>query len=315
MSCRRHPSPGVPKSYSIPKNLSKVKLLTSNESESPTPIWDVSHDPFTQACVNYAHFSETLTQNKLLLLVLSKCYHDTDKRCTDFQDSHIFLIAKTKSSTYLSSHIYVYTNCANTCCAAREDHSISIHEKSGLTFCSQPNLATLSPSALPSAGLSAACLEVNSFMIPLSVLPIFKWLILPLWQLLAQAVAYPPPSCFSASSEQQYPVVTGHAISDQNRFYKACSPNKMTHLEPLEIDRYPIPRGTGVCNKPILFNSQQITLGRLLNKDISFNWQLRSEMRSHATSINACMRISFSCTDLCWYRSIWCEWWFLQWPV
>lgn len=83
------------------------------------------------------------------------------------------------------SHIHAYTHCANTCCVAREDHSISIHEKSGLSFCSQPNLAARSPSALPSAGLSAACLEVNSFMIPLSVLPIFKWLILPFWQRLA----------------------------------------------------------------------------------------------------------------------------------
>lgn len=94
-------------------------------------------------------------------------------------------------------NIDAYTHCANTSCAAWEDHSISIHDKSGLSFCSQPNLAARSPSALPSAGLSAACLEVNSFMIPLSVLPIFKWLILPLWQRLVGPVEQPPPSLFS----------------------------------------------------------------------------------------------------------------------
>lgn len=92
-------------------------------------------------------------------------------------------------------HIFAFTH-ANTC-AAWEHHFISIYEKSGWLFCSQPNLAAPSPSALPSAGLSAACLEVNSFMIPLSVLHIFKWLILPLWQLLVQAVAQPSPSLFS----------------------------------------------------------------------------------------------------------------------
>lgn len=89
----------------------------------------------------------------------------------------------------------MHTLCKHMLCCL-EDHSISIHEKPGLSFCSQPNLAALSPSALPSAGLSAACLEVNSFMIPLSVLPIFKWLIFPLWQLLAQAPPQPPLSLF-----------------------------------------------------------------------------------------------------------------------
>lgn len=203
---------------------------------------------------------------------------------------------------FTPSHIHAYTHCTNTCCAAREDHSISIHEKSGLSFCSQPNLAAHSPSALPSAGLSAACLEVNSFMIPLSVLPIFKWLILPLWQRLAGPVWRSLLCPFSASSGpssgQQSPVVTGHAISDRNRFYKACSHNKMTHLEPLEIDRYPILRGIEgggiICNRPILFNSQQIALWRLLNDDISFRWHLCGAMRSLTTGINACMWISFN---------------------
>ena len=92
----------------------------------------------------------------------------------------------------------IYAQCATHGAAPgplyQQDHSISIHEKSGLSSCSQPNLAALSPSALPSAGLSAACLEVNSFMIPLSVQPVFKWLILPLWQRLARPVAPPPPS-------------------------------------------------------------------------------------------------------------------------
>lgn len=96
------------------------------------------------------------------------------------------------------SHKWLQT-CLQTfphaCCAARDGRFfLSIHEKSGWSSRSQPNLAAPSPSALPSAELSAACLEVNSFMIPLSVLPISKWLILPLWQLLAWAVARPPPS-------------------------------------------------------------------------------------------------------------------------
>ena len=100
-----------------------------------------------------------------------------------------------RSHICLHTHIYMHTLCKHMLCCL-EDHSISIHEKPGLSFCSQPNLAALSPSALPSAGLSAACLEVNSFMIPLSVLPIFKWLIFPLWQLLAQAAPQLPPSLF-----------------------------------------------------------------------------------------------------------------------
>lgn len=134
-------------------------------------------------------------------------------------------------------------------------------------------------------------------MIPLSVLPIFKWLILPLWQRLAGPVWRSLLRPFSASSGpssgQQSSVVTGHAIPDRNRFYKACSHNKMTHLEPLEIDQYPILRGIEggriICNRLILFNSQQIILRKLLNNYISFRWQLCGAMRSHTTSINACM--------------------------
>ncbi len=114
-------------------------------------------------------------------------------------------------------------------------------------------------------------------------------------------VAQPPPSLFG--------VIRGHH-QDNNpqllpdmryqiriRFYKACSHNKMTHLEPLEIDRYPILRriegGGIICNRPILFNSQRITLRKLLNNDISFRWQLCGVMRSHTKIINACMWISF----------------------
>lgn len=122
-----------------------------------------------------------------------------DKHDTDFwTPTYLSLQTYANSSIFALLHTYrhTHTHCANTCCAAQEDHSISIHEKSGLSFCSQPNLAARSPSALPSAGLSAACLEVNSFMIPLSVLPIFKWLILPLWQRLARPVAQRPPSFF-----------------------------------------------------------------------------------------------------------------------
>lgn len=70
-------------------------------------------------------------------------------------------------------HIFIFT-LANTHCAAWNTTLLAILEKSGWLLCSQPNLAVSSPSAQPSAGLSAACLEVNSFTIPLSALPIFK---------------------------------------------------------------------------------------------------------------------------------------------
>lgn len=114
----------------------------------------------------------------------------------DFEsyDKYMHLCMQSHPKHLGTNIVHGYAQCANTCCGAWEDHSISIHEKSGPSSCSQPNLAALSPSALPSAGLSAACLEVNSFMIPLSVQPIFKCLILPLWQRLAGPVARPPPS-------------------------------------------------------------------------------------------------------------------------
>lgn len=112
---------------------------------------------------------------------------------------------------------------------------LSIHEKSGWSSRSQPNLAAPSPSALPSAELSAACLEVNSFMIPLSVLPISKWLILPLWQLLVRAVARPPPSplfffFFSVDRGIVVPIprsltAVQHEIGID--FYTACSHKKI----------------------------------------------------------------------------------------
>lgn len=44
----------------------------------------------------------------------------------------------------------------------------------------------------------------------------------------------------------------------------------MAHLELLEKDQYPIGRGIGVCKNPILFNSQHITLEKLLNNDFFF---------------------------------------------
>lgn len=121
-----------------------------------------------------------------------------EKNGNDSQNVHTFVRRHTPNTLHIYTplHIHAYTHCANTSCAAWEDHSISIHDKSGLPFFSQPNLASRSPSALPSAGLSAACLEVNSFMIPLSVLPIFKWLILPLWQRLTGLMEQPPPFRF-----------------------------------------------------------------------------------------------------------------------
>lgn len=132
-----------------------------------------------------------------------------DKHALTFELLHIFINADIPSTYFIFAllHAYMNTHIVQTH-AAREDHSVSIHEKSGLSSCSQPNLAARSPSALPSAGLSAACLEVNSFMIPLSVLPIFKWLILPLWQPLAGPVARRPASLFqhhSGHREDNYP--------------------------------------------------------------------------------------------------------------
>lgn len=104
---------------------------------------------------------------------------------------------------------FIFLTCKNILCC-RENHCISCP---AWLFCLQPNLATASPSAFPSAQLSAACLEVNSLMIPLSFLSIFKWLILPFWQLLVQAAAGPPSSCLASSSSGQHPVtrhVTGN---------------------------------------------------------------------------------------------------------
>lgn len=129
-------------------------------------------------------------------------------------------------------------------------------------------------------------------MIPLSVLSIFKWLIFPFWQRLAGACCAAPFISFLAlyrpSSGREPPVVTGHVIPDHNRFYKAVSADEMTHLEPLGIDQYLILKGIRGCNRPIFFNSQQITLAKLVNNDISFSWQLGGEMGFHTTSINAC---------------------------
>lgn len=136
---------------------------------------------------------------------------ECDKHGADFERrSHIHPRRHTMKPLHICTPPRIRS--ANTCCAPQEDHSISIREKSGLPFCSQPNLAARSPSALPSAGLSAACLEVNSFMIPLSVLPIFKWLILPLWQRLVRGGGERrrlPPSIFG--------IIRGHRRDNNPR--------------------------------------------------------------------------------------------------
>lgn len=99
--------------------------------------------------------------------------------------SHVYK-GRTFGNIYSYSRNIAHTHTGNT---VRKNHNLRALEKSGLSFCFLLNLAAHSPSALPSAELSAACSEVNSFMIPLSVLPIFKWLILPLWQQLVCPVA------------------------------------------------------------------------------------------------------------------------------